>query len=191
MEHFDLSARATAQAWKDYGVRPSDPTRSPSRRQVFTSAGLVAAAGIALAGCRGSDWYDEPVSVDESVLRSAITAKRRLLARYDVTQTQDGADGAGGPDDTDTLDSLIQRHHEQVELLEGRLPERTDTEPLEEPTLGPEPEAPLSAAALAVAERSAAARHSQLATEAEDPSLAQLLSSISASEVGHAWILEG
>ncbi|QVQ53664.1 ferritin-like domain-containing protein [Spiractinospora alimapuensis] len=168
-------------------MRPPEPTPSPSRRQVFASAGLVAAAGVALAGCRGSDWYDQPVSVDESVLRSAITAKRRLLARYDVTQTQGGADG---PDDPETLDSLVQRHHEHVDLLEGRLPERTDTEPLPEPTLGPEPEAPLSAAALAVAERGAAARHAQLASEAEDPSLAQLLSSISASEVGHAWILE-
>lgn len=168
-------------------MRPSEPTSSLSRRRVIAAAGLVAVAGVTLAGCRGSDWHEEPVSVDESALRSAITAKQRLIARYDVTQAQGGADGI---DDPDTLDSLLQRHHTQLETLQERLPERDDTEAIEEPTLGPDPQAALSAAALAVAERSASAHHAQLATQARDPALAQLLSSISASEVGHAWILE-
>jgi len=158
-----------------------------SRRTVVVGA-LAGVAAAALSGCQGPRWYPSEISPDEYVLRSAITGKERMIARYEATLAD-----WDGP--ADLLERLVGHHREHVAALRKRLPERPGRQPeggpdpTSAPSPAPVPDEPVTVAGLEVAEDSAAASRSRQLARLSDPGLAQLIASIGACEAGHARLL--
>ncbi|MFD0774216.1 hypothetical protein ACFQZ2_09795 [Streptomonospora algeriensis] len=156
------------------------------RRTVVVGA-LAGIAAAALSGCRGPRWYPSEISPDEYVLRSAITEKRRLIKRYEVSI-------AAGDGPTELLERLLGHHREHVAALRERLPDRPGRahgEKSPSPSPGPAPvgDEPVPVEGLRVAEQSAAASRSRQLARLSDSGLAQLIASIGACETGHARLL--
>ncbi|MUL42099.1 hypothetical protein FZ103_13080 [Streptomonospora sp. PA3] len=144
-------------------------------------------AAAALSGCRGPRWYPSEISPDEYVLRSAITEKERMIARYEASI-------AAGEGPIGLLERLLGHHRDHVAALRERLPERPGREPEASPSpSGPSPapvgDDPVPAADLQVAEQSAAASRARQLARLSDSGLAQLIASIGACETGHARLL--
>jgi hypothetical protein len=129
----------------------------------------------------------KPLS-DVSILRSAIAAKKKMIALYTATNT-------AHPSLAPLLSRLLRDNDAHLKELERRLIHPASAQPNSAPSprraTPSEPVAPRRAAALAAlrsAETDAAAVHTrQLLTVA--PSLAQLLASIAAAEAAHAAVL--
>ncbi|PSL01055.1 hypothetical protein CLV63_101534 [Murinocardiopsis flavida] len=162
-------------------------TGSGVSRRALLAGGAAAVSAAVLAGCQGAGWYPAEISPDEYVLRGAITEKQRLIARYEAAI--EGGDAPG-----DLLAKLLGHHEEHLKALRDRLPEDSGgRDPAPTSTTGPSPEPvsddPLSVAALQVAEETAAGMRGRDAAKVADRSLAQLLVSVGACEVGHAHLL--
>ncbi|MDA0567839.1 hypothetical protein LG943_26465 [Streptomonospora sp. S1-112] len=157
-----------------------------TRRTVVVGA-LAGVAATALAGCQGPRWYPSDISPDEYVLRSVITEKERMIARYEATV-------AAGDGPMDLLERLLDDHRAHVEALRVRLPEepgRTpeDSAPSPGPSPEPVPETPLGVGELRVAEQSAAESRGRQVERLTDSGLAQLLAAVGACEAGHTRLL--
>lgn len=157
-------------------------------RRAALAASALAAASLGTAGCATLHAASAAARVpgDVTVLRSAIAAKSAMIARYTAT-------AAAYPQLRPALGPLLGDHQAHLAELRHRLVEP----PHPAPGLGPpsaQPEGPVpsgqgaAVAALASAERSAAAEHvAQLRSAA--PSLAQLFASIAACEATHVTAL--
>ncbi|MFW5416872.1 hypothetical protein J0910_09640 [Nocardiopsis sp. CNT-189] len=162
-----------------------------TRRAALLGA-LAAAAAAGAAGC-GVRWYPSEVGQDERILRGAVAAKERLIARYRA------AVGAGeGP--AELLESFLAHHEEHLAALRDRLPEDSAAEEGAEdaerggdggpsPSPEPVPEEPPSTADLQSLEEAAAVGRARECAQVLEPALAQLLASVGACEIGHAHLL--
>jgi hypothetical protein len=153
-------------------------------RRTFVAGAAAAFAAAALGGCQGPRWYPSEISPDEYVLRGAIAEKERMIARYEATV-------AAGEGPSDLLERLLGDHRTHLEALRSRLPDDAGDEPrAAEDSPGPSPEPvpgdPVPTEGLRVAEDGAAGARVRQAGRVADPSLAQLLAAIGASEAGHA-----
>lgn len=165
----------------------------PTRRAVLTASAL-AAASLGTAGCATLNAASAAARVppDVTVLRAAIAAKAAMIARYTAT-------AAAYPRLRPGLDPLLGDHQAHLAELQHRLvvpaassPAHPAATPPAQP--GTRPVAPVppgegaAVAALASAERAAAAQHvAQL--RSVPPSLAQLFASIAACEAAHVAVL--
>ncbi|GAA1122775.1 hypothetical protein [Nocardiopsis composta] len=163
-----------------------------TRRTALLGA-LAAAAAAGVSGC-GVRWYPSEVGQDERILRGAVTAKERLVARYRAAV--EAGEGPAG-----LLESFLSHHEEHLAALRDRLPEdaadgeagqdRGSAESGENGAASPEPvpEEPPSTADLQAAEEASAVARARECAQVLEPALAQLLASVGACEIGHAHLL--
>lgn len=156
--------------------------------------GVLAGAGavvLTASGCREQRWHPHVVTPEESALRAAVDAERRLVVRYETALAGDPDDDAGT-----ALENLLASHERQLAALRERLPEEATTADPEDTALqghepAPVPEEPPGVAALRVAEEDVAVAHTQRATQVDDPGLAQLFASLAAAASGNTHLLAG
>jgi hypothetical protein len=152
------------------------------------TASALAAATLGPAGCAtlNAESAAARVPQDVTVLRSVIAGKAAMVARYTATAAAYSRLRPG-------LAPLLRDHQAHLAELQHRLVEPSHPA---SPSAGPgaQPRAPVpsgegaAVAALASAERAAAAQHvAQL--RSVTPSLAQLFASIAACEATHVTTL--
>lgn len=130
---------------------------------------LGLAATVPLTACTSSDEGPPPLPDPDDLLRDAAVGREQaLLRQYDAALL-------ALPDLAPRLAPVRAEHAEHLAALLGAAPSAAPTAA---------PGAPVTLAALAVAERQAAAAHGQAALEASRE-LAGLLASLSASEASH------
>jgi hypothetical protein len=165
-----------------------------TRRGVLaaTAAGLPL---LALSGCKGISALAAPPqpAPDVAVLRHAIAAEVRMIARYDAAIKGSASLAAA-------LAPLRAEHHLHLTALRGRLivppgsaAARAATRPPGHATPSPRP-SPVPAGAAAAVPFLQAAEQAAAAALLRDlpiasPSLAQLMASVAASETTHVTVL--
>jgi hypothetical protein len=180
-------------------VADTVPNSKPTRRLLLASVPLV----LLTAGCRSADLFAgpdplggrPPLAHDTVVLQAVIAAEHDLISRYK---------SAISASDDPRLPALLAQHQQHLSQLQSRLIVPPGAQPTASATPAPATPAPASpapaspvpagpaqpAAWLRAAEQASAASLTQRLVTVE-PSLAQLLASIAASDATHADALGG
>jgi hypothetical protein len=167
-------------------------TARPFSRRRVLAASTVLAPVAALASCGVPNPLAGPPgpSPDVRTLRASISTEQSLVGAYRSAL-------AAYPALSPSLRTFLIQHEDHLNQLRSRLivPPHVSASPSASPSASTPPSPPPASASAAVtalgdAERSAAAAQLQRLAAA-DPSLAQLLASIAASEATHAVALSG